>query len=71
MSRGVLITEAKIKSGSQITIDCALDQNRNVYVLPGSMFNSLTKGNLLRAQEGAMIVSEAEDILYDYRFLND
>ena len=26
------------------------------------------KGNLLRAQEGAMIVSEAEDILYDYRF---
>jgi len=71
LSRGVLITEAKIKSGSQITIDCALDQNRNVYVLPGSMFNPLTKGNLLRAQEGAMIVSEAEDILYDYRFLND
>ena len=32
------------------------------------MFNPLTKGNLLRAQEGAMIVSEAEDILYDYRF---
>ena len=71
LSRGVLITEAKIKSGSQITIDCALDQNRNVYVLPGSMFNPLTKGNLLRAQEGAMIVSEAEDILYDYCFLND
>ncbi|PTF02035.1 DNA-protecting protein DprA [Staphylococcus devriesei] len=66
LSRGVLITEARIKSGSQITIDCAIEQNRNVYVLPGSMFNLLTKGNLLRAQEGAMIVSEAEDILCDY-----
>lgn len=66
LSRGVLITEARIKSGSQITIDCAIEQNRNVYVLPGSMFNTLTKGNLLRAQEGAMIVSEAEDILCDY-----
>ena len=66
LSRGVLITEARIKSGSQITIDCAIEQNRNVYVLPGSMFNPLTKGNLLRAQEGAMIVSEAEDILCDY-----
>lgn len=68
LSRGILITEAKIKSGSQITIDCALDQNRNVYVLPGSMFDSLTTKNLLRAQEGAMIVLEAEDILCDYRF---
>lgn len=66
LSKGVLITEAGIKSGSQITIDCAIEQNRNVYVLPGSMFNPLTKGNLLRAQEGAMIVSEAQDILNDY-----
>lgn len=66
LSKGVLITEAGIKSGSQITIDCAVEQNRNVYVLPGSMFNPLTKGNILRAQEGAMIVSEAQDILNDF-----
>ena len=37
LSRGLLITEAEEKSGSQITVDCALEQNRNVYVLPGSM----------------------------------
>lgn len=66
LSKGVLITEAQVKSGSQITIDCALEQNRNVYVLPGSLFNPLTKGNLRRAQEGAMIVTKADDITCDY-----
>ena len=45
------ITEAEERSGSQITIDCALEQNRNVYVLPGSMFNKMTKGNLRRINE--------------------
>ena len=67
LSQGVLITEASVRSGSQITIDCALDQNRNIYVLPGSIFNPLTKGNLERAQEGAMIVTSADDILCDYK----
>lgn len=67
LSKGVLITEASVRSGSQITIDCALDQNRNIYVLPGSIFNPLTKGNLKRAQEGAMIVTSADDILCDYK----
>ena len=67
LSKGVLITEASVRSGSQITIDCALDQNRNIYLLPGSIFNPLTKGNLKRAQEGAMIVTSADDILCDYK----
>lgn len=67
LSKGVLITEASVRSGSQITIDCALEQNRNIYVLPGSIFNPLTKGNLKRAQEGAMIVTSADDILCDYK----
>ena len=48
---------------SHITIDFALEQNRNVYVLPGSMFNPMTKGNLLRIQEGAKVVLNANDIL--------
>ncbi|MGZ0075620.1 hypothetical protein ACVXZY_06960 [Staphylococcus aureus] len=34
-------------------MDFASEQNRNVYVLPGSMLNPMTKGNLLRIQEGA------------------
>ncbi|MCG3398763.1 DNA-processing protein DprA [Staphylococcus massiliensis] len=66
VSNGVLVTEANQQSGALITIDQALDQNRNVYVLPGSMFNDLTKGNMKRAKEGAKIVTEASDILEDY-----
>ncbi len=68
LSRGVLITEAEERSGSQITIDCALEQNRNVYVLPGSMFNKMTKGNLRRINEGAQVVIDESSILIDYLF---
>ncbi|UXR85953.1 DNA-processing protein DprA [Staphylococcus felis] len=66
VSKGVFVTEAKEKSGALITIDQALEQNRNVYVLPGTMFDTHTKGNLMRAKEGAEIVLGAADILKDY-----
>lgn len=68
LSKGVLITEAKRQSGSHITVDCALEQNRNVYVLPGSMFNQMTVGNLKLLQQGAKVVLEPQDILEDYFF---
>ncbi|AVQ32863.1 DNA-protecting protein DprA [Staphylococcus muscae] len=66
LSKGVFITEAKERSGALITIDHALEQNRNVYVLPGDMYNPFTKGNLLRIQEGAEVVLSENDILKDY-----
>ena len=68
LARGLLITEAEEISGSQITVDCALEQNRNVYVLTGSMFNPMTKSNLLRLQEGAQVVLDESSILSDYNF---
>ncbi|HLR19547.1 MAG TPA: DNA-processing protein DprA [Staphylococcus sp.] len=67
LSKGVLITESKAQSGTCITTNCALDQNREVYVLPGSMFNPMTEGNLLNAQEGAKIILKASDITVDYK----
>ncbi|WP_271399428.1 DNA-processing protein DprA [Staphylococcus nepalensis] len=65
LSKGVLITESTINSGTSITTNCALDQNREVYVLPGSIFNKMTMGNLISAQEGAKIVISAKDIIED------
>lgn len=67
LAQGVMITESRERSGAQITVDLALEQNRNVYVLPGSLFQSLTRGNLKRAQEGAKIVLCAQDIIEDYQ----
>ncbi|UXR77526.1 DNA-processing protein DprA [Staphylococcus sp. IVB6227] len=66
LSKGVFITEAKERSGALITVDHALEQNRNVYVLPGDMYNPFTKGNMLRIQEGAEVVLSENDILKDY-----
>ena len=51
LSQGVLVTEANERSGSLITIDQALDQNRNVYCCPGTIFQSLSKGVNKRIQK--------------------
>lgn len=66
ISKGVLITESMERSGTLITTQFALEQNRNVYILPGSIFDPMVKGNLLSAQEGAKIVINAMDIIEDY-----
>lgn len=66
LAKGVLIVEADAKSGSLITAKHALDQNRDVFAVPGSIFSARSEGpnNLLKM--GAKAVSQAEDILTEY-----
>jgi DNA processing protein len=66
LSDGILIIEAKEKSGSLITIDMGLEQGKNIYALPGRMFDELSKGcnNLIKM--GAKLVSDPMDILEDF-----
>nr|WP_263313506.1 DNA-processing protein DprA [Mammaliicoccus sp. Marseille-Q6498] len=71
LSQGILVTEANERSGSLITIDQALDQNRNVYCCPGTIFQSLSKGVNKRIQEGAKLVQNAEDIIEDFRHIKN
>jgi len=67
LSEGVLIVEAREKSGSLITADSALSQNRNVYAVPGRISDSLSKGtNKLIADGAAAIAISPDDILFDY-----
>ncbi|MCE4956759.1 DNA-processing protein DprA [Macrococcoides caseolyticum] len=66
LSQGVLITEAKLRSGSLITCDQALDQNRNVYCLPGNITSVYSQGCNQKIAEGAKIIVRVEDILEDY-----
>lgn len=65
-ARGVLVTEAEEKSGSLITLEMALDDNRNAYCLPGNITSRLSKGTNLRIKEGASVVTEADDIQRDF-----
>ena len=69
LSVGTLIIEAAEKSGSLITARLALEQNREVFVIPSRFNEENFRGSHLLAQEGAKIVLNVEEILSEYEGL--
>ena len=63
MSLGVLVIEAGESSGAIITANIALEQNREVFAIPGSILSPASKGANHLIQEGAKLVSCYTDIL--------
>lgn len=63
LSLGVLVTEAKEKSGSLITANYGFSQKRKVFALPGSVYSSNSKGTNFLIRKGALLVDKAEGIM--------
>jgi len=68
LSQGILVTEAGLKSGTMITVNYALDQGKDVFLVPGNIFSAASKGtNEMLHNPQCMIACSAEDILSYYK----
>lgn len=63
LSIGVLVVEAPLKSGSLITANLAVQENRDVLAIPGPITSSNSMGTNLLIKQGATPVTETEDVL--------
>ncbi|MCP8616534.1 DNA-processing protein DprA [Salirhabdus salicampi] len=63
LSFGTLIVEAKEKSGTFITAECALEQGRDLFAVPDSIFSEYSRGCHQLIQEGANLVDDPRQLL--------
>ncbi len=71
LSVGCLVLQAAAKSGALITAEFALEQGRQVFAVPGSIFHPLSEGNHKLLSMGAKVVTKISDILEEFADLPD
>ena len=67
ISKGVIVVEAKEKSGTLITVDFALEQGRDVFVVPGNLNSKNSVGTNELIKQGAKIITSYKDIIEEYK----
>jgi DNA processing protein len=67
LSMGVVIIQGSPKSGSMITARHALDQNREVFALPGPIDQEISEGPNRLIQQGAKLIQSPNDILEEFK----
>jgi len=68
LSQGVMVAEAKIRSGSLITCERAMEEGRDVFVVPGNILDGQSEGCHHLIQEGAKCITSGFDILNEFNF---
>ena len=67
MSMGVVVVEAARKSGAMITVDMALEQGKDVFAVPGRADTYVAQGTNYLIQNGAKLVTCAEDVMEELK----
>ncbi|MBR2744899.1 MAG: DNA-processing protein DprA [Clostridia bacterium] len=64
LANGVIVVEASNKSGSLITANYAINQGKEVWVVPGSIFSKNSEGTNALIKDGASVLTDINDIVY-------
>ncbi|MBQ8315941.1 MAG: DNA-protecting protein DprA, partial [Lachnospiraceae bacterium] len=67
LSDGILVTEARKKSGTLITVSFGLEYGKNIYAVPGRIDDVLSEGCNYLIKDGAKITVSAADIIEDIK----